>query len=283
MRERQVELAADKGQQCGRAVGNDGVLDAIQKWPVRLPVIGVTGQPNRFVAPEFDEPERPGADRMRPHFGRRHMAGVDHRVARRQQRQHRRLRPVQPERHAEIAVGNDLFQVVIPTVTRVGAQRRCRSAQQQVPGAFDIGGGERLTVMPAHALPQREGQFGVVGAPGPTGRQIRHDRVDAVARLILPIHHQIVENPHERHGYGVAGFLQDRRAAGAVAVKDPQHAAMFGLLGDRRRHKQTYRRHRGQTKSAHHVRSPIWPECWPIRTPRSRALNRAASTVIIGA
>jgi hypothetical protein len=42
-----------------------------------------------------------------------------------------------------------------------------RFAEQHVPGAFDVGGGERLAVVPFDALPQLEGEPGVVLVPRP--------------------------------------------------------------------------------------------------------------------
>src|SRR5260370_849535 len=83
-----------------------------------------------------------------------------------------RLRPLQAEGHLVIAIGDDLLEVAVPGFARIEAQLVGRLAQQQVPGAFDVLGGERPAVMPFDALAQLEGQRGLVLLPRPLGRQI---------------------------------------------------------------------------------------------------------------
>ena len=67
-RERHVELAGDEGENGGRAVGDDGELDAVEMRQALLPVIGILGELDRFVGLELDELERAGADRLGAHL-----------------------------------------------------------------------------------------------------------------------------------------------------------------------------------------------------------------------
>ena len=175
-RKRHVELAGDEGENGGRAVRDDGELDAVEMRQALLPVIRVAGELDQFVGLELDELERAGADRMGAHFRRRNVAGIDRRIAGGEQRQQRRLRPLQVERDLEVAVGRDVVDLVVPGLARVLAEFLRRLAHQHVEGAFDVGGGERLAVMPLDALAQLEGQRLVVAAPGPAFGEIRHDR-----------------------------------------------------------------------------------------------------------
>jgi hypothetical protein len=80
------------------------------------------------------------------------VAGVDWRIARREQRDDRRLWPLQVKRRSEIAVRSDPFEVLVPGLARIGAQLLLRSPEQQVPGAFDVIGGEGMAVVPFDAL-----------------------------------------------------------------------------------------------------------------------------------
>jgi len=65
-----------------------------RKRPARLPVIRVLRDADQLVRLELDEFERPGTDRLQTHVARRHMAGIDRRPARRQQRDEGGLRPL---------------------------------------------------------------------------------------------------------------------------------------------------------------------------------------------
>ena len=181
-RKRHVELAGDEGENRGRAIRDDGELDAVEMRQALFPVVRVARQLDQFVGLELDELERAGADRMGAHFRRRDVAGIDRRVAGGEQRQQRRLRPLQVERGLVVAVGRDVDDLVVPGLARVLAEFLRRLAHQHVEGALDVGGGERLAVVPFHALPQLEGQRLLVGAPGPALRELRHDRIQAVLR-----------------------------------------------------------------------------------------------------
>ena len=194
-----------------------------------LEVVGVLGELDRFVGLELDEFERAGADRLGAHLGRRDVAGIDGRVAGGEQRQQRRLRPLQVERRFEIAVCRDVADLVVPGLSRVLAEFLLRLAHQHVEGAFDVGRGERLAVMPFDALLQLEGELLVVAAPGPAFRQIGNDQLHAVLRNVLLEDDEIVENRHERNVDRVGRAFMDRGAARAVAVIDPEDPALLRL------------------------------------------------------
>jgi hypothetical protein len=58
---------------------------------------------DRFVGLELDELERPRADRVGAHVSGADMAGIDRRIAGGEQRQQRRLRPLQVKRGLVVA------------------------------------------------------------------------------------------------------------------------------------------------------------------------------------
>src|SRR5438128_7712478 len=124
------------------------------------------------------------------------MAGIDWRIARREQRDDRRLWPLQMKGRSEITVRSDPFEVLVPGLARIGAQLLLRSAEQQVPSAFDVIGGEGMPVVPFDALAQAERQFGAVLVPRPIGGKIWDDRLQAVLRYVLLVEDEIVEDTH---------------------------------------------------------------------------------------
>ena len=144
----QVEFAGDQRQDRGRAIGDDRIFDPVQIRSARLPVIRVPLQPDRLVLLELDELKRSGADRMGAHLRRRHMARINRRKAARQHHQQRRLRVGQVERDLQRAVGGDLLDVEPPGLVRVFPHLAVDLAGDDIPGAFHIGRGERLAVMP---------------------------------------------------------------------------------------------------------------------------------------
>ena len=93
------------------------------------------------------------------------MAGVDRRPARGKQRDKRGLRPLQVKGDLVIAVDGHIVEVAVPGFPRIDPQLLGGHAADQVPGTFDVIGGERLAVMPFDALPQFERQFLAVLAP----------------------------------------------------------------------------------------------------------------------
>src|SRR6185437_494595 len=123
-------------------------------------------------------------DRTGAHLARWHMAGIDRRPPGRQQRQQSRLRPLQVKGDFVVAVGRYLVEIEVPRLARIDAQLFAPDAHQQVPGAFDVGGSERLAVVPFDALAQWEGQLLAVLAPRPAGRQIGNDRAWAILRYM---------------------------------------------------------------------------------------------------
>src|ERR1700719_4529931 len=135
--------------------------------PILLPVIGVARHLDRLVRLELDEFERTGADRMTAHLARWHVAGIDRREPVREKHQECRLRPLQMEGDLVIPVRFDLFEVAIPGFERIEAELVARLFEQEVPGALDVLGRERLAVMPFDALAQRQGQRGPFLVPRP--------------------------------------------------------------------------------------------------------------------
>ena len=157
-REGDVELARHEAQHRRRAVGHDGVLDAVEIGPALLPVVGVLGELDALVLLELDELEGTGADRLGAHLRRRDVAGIDRRVARGEQGGERRLRSLEMNRDLMVALGLGAVDVAVPRGARVAAQLRLGLAGQQIEGADDVLGGEGLAVMPLHALLQLEGE-----------------------------------------------------------------------------------------------------------------------------
>src|SRR5215471_21120578 len=99
---------------------------------------------------------------MLPHILRRHMTGIYGRITRSEQRNERRLRLPQMEGRLVIAIGRDAVEVPVPRPTRVDAEFGCRPAEQHVPGALHVLGGERLPIAPTDASPQSKGQLRAV-------------------------------------------------------------------------------------------------------------------------
>src|SRR5580692_10205563 len=157
-----IGLPSDEGQVRGRQVADDRELDAVEIGPPALPVIRVAGQRDPLVRLKLDKSKGSGADGMLPHLGRSNMARIDHRITRGQQHDKGRLRPFQTEGDLVVAVGRYFCEVAVPRLARIDPQLVVRFAEQQVPGAFDVRGGERLAVVPLDALAQREGQLGPV-------------------------------------------------------------------------------------------------------------------------
>jgi hypothetical protein len=118
---------------------------------------------------------------------------------------------------------------------RVLPQLLLRLAHQHVEGAFDVGRGKRLAVVPFDALPKLEGQGLVVGAPGPALGEVRDDRFDAVLGDVLIIDDEVVVDRHEGDVDRIGRAFVDRGTTGAVAVIELENAALFGL-GSQRGH-----------------------------------------------
>src|SRR5712671_1561874 len=154
------------------------------------------------------------------------MAGIDRRPAGSQQRQQRRLRPLQLEGHLVIAVRSHLFDVAVPGLARIDAKLLARLAGQKVPGALDVLGREGLAVVPFDALARREPQLGALLVPRPAGGQIRDDRLQAGLWHVLLVHDEVVENTHHRPLRRACRFFEDRHARRAVEVRESEDAPL---------------------------------------------------------
>ena len=115
-----------------------------------------------------------------------------------------------------IAVCADLLEVAIGGFAGIDPELLARRIHQQIPGALDIPGGQRLAVVPFDALPQRQGQLGSVLVPRPARCQIGDDRREAVLLHMLVEHDEVVEHPHHWPLGKDGGFLQHRHARRAV-------------------------------------------------------------------
>ena len=104
---------------------------------------------------------------------------------------------------------------------------RLALADQHAPGALHVPRGERLAVMPFHALSQLERQPGVGGIPGPAFREIRDYGIQALMDLEWIEHHEVVEDSRKRRHRSDGGFLEQRRAGRIVVVIEPKGAALF--------------------------------------------------------
>ena len=133
-----VDLAGDEGEHRGRAIADDRVFDAVEIRQALLPIVRILRELDRFVLLELDELERTGADRMRAHLRRRDVARIHRRIAGREHRQQRGLRPLEMQRHLEVAIGGDVGNVVEQVLARILAELVLPLALQQVEGAFHV-------------------------------------------------------------------------------------------------------------------------------------------------
>src|SRR4029453_17519209 len=85
------------------------------------------------------------------------MAGIDRRVAGRQERQQRGLPLLEMEGGGEVAVDRYLLDVAEQGAARVAPELALN--QQQLEGAGHVLGSERLAVVPFHALAQGEDEL----------------------------------------------------------------------------------------------------------------------------
>ena len=93
------------------------------------------------------------------------MTGIDRRETGGEQRDEGGLRPLQTKRHLVIALGGDLLEIAVPSLTGVDAELLARLAAEQIPGALDVFGREGFAVVPFDALAQPERQLGLVLVP----------------------------------------------------------------------------------------------------------------------
>ena len=111
-REGHVDFAGNKGKHRRRTVLDDGVFDAVEIRQALFPVVRVLHELDQFVLLHLDEFERAGADRMRAHLRRRHVAGIDRRIAGGEHRQQRGLRPLEMEGRLVVAIDGDVGDIV---------------------------------------------------------------------------------------------------------------------------------------------------------------------------
>ena len=228
-----VVLAGRESQHPRGAVVDGPHRDLVEIGTVLLEVIGIAHEADRFAALEFDEFERPGADRFGPHDLLRNMAGIDRRERARQQHRQARLRLAQFERRLIIAVDADVLQLGVPDLARVAMKiLGIALADQHPPGALHVLGGKRLAVVPLHALAQLEGQFGVGCVPRPAFGEIGDHGLEALMRLGGIEHDEIVEHGRKRHHRSDGRFFQQRCRRRIVVVIEPERAALF-LRGGR--------------------------------------------------
>jgi hypothetical protein len=147
-----IKFTSDEGEFRRRHVADDSEVDAVEIRPALLPVIRIARQRDPFVGLEFNEFERASADRMLTHLVQCYVAWINYRKAGGEQRDKRRLRSLQMEGNLIIAIGGHLLQIAVPGLARVEAKLFARLFGQQVPGAFDVLGGERLAVGCAPAM-----------------------------------------------------------------------------------------------------------------------------------
>src|SRR6516225_6114335 len=165
IRKGDVELAGDEGEVRRARILDDRIFDAVEIRPARLPVVRVARHLDVFVRLELDEFEWAGADRVPTHVRRRHVTGIDPRRVAGDRHRERRLRPLQVKGDLPVAVGGHLRKVIICRFPRIDPQLLRRQVHPQIPGAFDVLGGERLAVMKLDALAQLEGQLGPLLVP----------------------------------------------------------------------------------------------------------------------
>ena len=171
------------------------------------------------------------------------MARIDRRHAAGEQGEEGRLRPLQGEGDRVIAFGRDIVEVAVPRLARVEPQLVRRFPVQHVPGALDVGRGERLSVMPFDALAQFEAELCVVLVPGPAQGQFGLDEFRPVLFFMLVEQHKVVEDGHHRSDRRDRRLLEDRHARRAVAVKEFEHpAALLRECCGRHRNRQAARR-----------------------------------------
>ena len=101
----EVEFARDKGQNPCRTAFDNGPIDAVKMGQALFPVVLVLDEFHMLVLFQADE-----------------LAGIDRRIAARQQCHERGLLAFQMEGRLVIVIGGDLVQVLVPGFARVLAQ-----------------------------------------------------------------------------------------------------------------------------------------------------------------
>ena len=204
-----IEFTGLEGEHARRQAVDDSESDFIQIRAVFFPVVGIADETDRFSALELDEFERTGANRPGAHRRLRNVAGIYGRKSAGEQHGQARLRLAQFERGLVVAIDRDVLELRVPDLARVAAEIvNVALADQHPPGALHVPGSEWLAVVPLHALPQFESQFGIGRIPGPAFSQIRDDRLEALVDLGGIENHQVVEHRRKRRHRGDCRFLE---------------------------------------------------------------------------
>ena len=155
------------------------------------------------------------------------MARINWRISRSEQRKKGGLRLLQVKSRLVISVGGDPIEVPVPRFAGIYAEFASRLAEQHVPGALDVLGGERMPVMPMNTLAQVKGQFSAVLVPRPVGGEVRHDRSEGVLRGMLVENDEVVEHRHHWRDGRNRHFFERRHAGRAVAMGNLENASRF--------------------------------------------------------
>jgi hypothetical protein len=148
------------------------------------------------------------------------------------------------KRRLPVALGRDLFEVDPPSLAGIDAQLLFGFSLHQIKGAFHIGSGEGLAVVPFDAVAQLEGEVRPVLAPRPAFGEIRNDRLQAVLLYVRVEHDEVVEHPHDRRHDRDRPLLEDRHVPRAVPVPHLENATLFLRLcriGNHQAEQQTSR------------------------------------------
>ena len=84
-----------------------------------------------------------------------------------------------------LAAGRGLGDIDPPGLAIIEAELLFAVVGQEIEGAFDVFGGERLAVVPFDAVAQFEAQLRAVLAPCPARGELGDDRLHAVLRNML--------------------------------------------------------------------------------------------------
>ena len=220
------------------ALDDDDVLQPVEVRPALDEVVGVPDVLDELALAPFLELEGPRSHAARPVARRRDVGGVDGAVARGQHHEDRRLGALEVE-DDRVRVGRlDLLDVGVPVLARVDAQlgRRVGALAHHVEGELHVLAGERLTVVPLHALAQEEDEVAVVVLPGPFLGEIADDRVERLHLLGRVVDDEVVEAGHRRpHGGAGLRLVDGESLRKVLPLGDVQGAAGFWRLTDGRR------------------------------------------------
>ena len=167
------------------------------------------------------------------------MRWIDRRLAGGEHEEHGGLGALEAEDDGVGLRGLHRFHVGVPVLARVDPELGggLRDLANHVEGELDILRRERLAVVPAHVLAEKEHEVPVVLLPRPLLGQLSHHGVRALHALELIEHHEIVEagqgQPHRGDGCRLVYGEADGEL---LPLHEVDHAARLGCLrhGDRR-------------------------------------------------